>query len=372
MKKLQRQFSDVAVYSSEDKTAISVRDGVLEYLGAEIGLEPHDKVFTVYRSPATIANVAHVMSNIALTDDHVSLDMPPPDTGSVVTESVVVDKLDECTNSRLAVKNKLKVSDAMRSVLENKRQLSLGYRANLIPHSRWDFEQVDIVPHHLAAVEAGRCGPGCSFLDRKTMGKTMSLHKAFLDAEGAASLEQIVAIATGLPDAMKKVPIDELQKILPALQEIMSYAKSESVEMPEDAPEAPMDAKDEDESTEEPEKKDEPVVDADMKDEEKDKKFSDADMKAAAQKFADAEVKRYAVAVNKAKNFLDDSYDFSEKTASDIMRDALSTQTTDKFEDSELDIAFKLLRKSEADYSNFGDSKADSALLSRIEKDLEA
>ena len=40
-----------------------------------------------------------------------------------------------------------------------KKELSLGYDARLIPSDKYDFEQRDIVPHHLAVVEAGRCGP---------------------------------------------------------------------------------------------------------------------------------------------------------------------------------------------------------------------
>ena len=52
------------------------------------------------------------------------------------------------------------------------------------------------------------------------------------------------------------------------------------------------------------------------------------------------------------------------------MRDALATQSTDKFEDSELPVAFKLLRKPNTDYSQFGDSKPDTGLMSRISETL--
>jgi len=62
--KIHRQFADTATYSDTERTAVSIRDGVLEYLGTEIGLEPPDKVFAVYRSPATIANAAHAMKGI--------------------------------------------------------------------------------------------------------------------------------------------------------------------------------------------------------------------------------------------------------------------------------------------------------------------
>ena len=365
---IRRQFADLATYSTTDKTAVSVRDGVLEYLGAELGLEPADRIFTVYRSPATIANAAYAMAGIPLTDEHVTIDGPAPDTGSTVTSSEVIDQLDEATHARLAVRNKLSVSDSMNVVLNDKRQLSLGYTADLIPHSRWDFEQVGIVPHHLAAVSAGRCGPLCSFLDRKPPqpqtpeeGTMPKLHKAFLDAEGAVSLEQIVEMATSLPEAIRKVPVDRLQEIMPALQEIMSYAKEQGA-----MPESDGEGMEDEEKPENPEEE--------MSDEEK-PKFSDADFRKALDKekakFADAEVKRYAEVVNKARNFLDADYDFTGKTANEVMRDALATQSTDKFEDSELPVAFKMLRKADADYSKFGDSKHEGGLSARIKQSLE-
>ena len=369
---IRKQFADLAVYSETARTAVSVRDGVLEYLGAELGLEPLDKVFTVYRSPATIANAAYAMAGIPLTDEHVSMEGPALDSGSRVESSVVIDQLDESTHSRLAVQNKLAVNDTLQLLLKDKRQLSLGYEADLVPHSRWDFEQINIAPHHLAAVPAGRCGPLCSFIDRKpdtpvkpregdTMKPEKKLIKAFTDAEGSVSLEQIVEIATGLPEAIRKVPVDQLVKLMPAMQEIMSYAKEQGA-MPAEEPEMEMEG--EDMEGEEKEKMDE-------------EKEGDKENFADSSKFKDAvasavkgEVKRYAEVVNKARNFVDAEYDFAGKTANQVMRDALATQSTDKFEDAELSVAFKLLRKANTDYSQFGDTKADSGLMSRISDTL--
>jgi len=81
-------------------------------------------------------------------------------------------------------------------------------------------------------------------------------------------------------------------------------------------------------------------------------------------------VKRYAEVVNKARSFVDAEYDFAGKTANAVMRDALATQSTDKFEDAELSVAFKLLRKANTDYSTFGDTKPDTGLMSRISETL--
>ena len=364
--RLHRQFADTATYSDTERTAVSIRDGVLEYLGTEIGLEPPDKVFAVYRSPATIANAAHAMKGIPLTGEHVSLDGPAPSDGGRVESSVVIDQVDEPTHSRLAVQNKLSVSDALQITLKEKRQLSLGYEADLVPHSKWDYEQINIVPHHLAAVSDGRCGPLCSFLDRKPEEKNMTKkEKAFFDAEGQVNLEQVVEIATALPEAIKKVPVDQLVKLMPAMQEIMAYAKEQGA-----VEEAPAEGMEDEELTDEEAaaKKEAEVAEEDKP------KENFADSKAFKDAVASAvkgEVKRYAEVVTKARNFLDADYDFSDKSANRVMADALSTQSTDKFEDSELPVAFKLLRKPNTDYSHFGDAKADTGLESRITKTLE-
>ena len=184
--------------------------------------------------------------------------------------------------------------------------------------------------------------------------------KLFLDAEGQVNLEQIVEIATALPEAIKKVPVDQLVKLMPAMQEIMAYAKEQGAVTEEDPTEGEEDMTDEGKTGEEDK-------------EEKDKEeFTDSvAFKDAVANAVKGEVKRYAEVVTKARNFLDADYDFSDKTANQVMRDALSTQSTDKFEDSELTVAFKLLRKPNTDYSQFGDAKPDTGLESRITKTLE-
>lgn len=348
--RIHRHFEDRATFNATDKTAISVRDGVIEYMGAELGLEPADRIFTVYRSPATIANACRGMVGISLTDEHVPLDGPPPDTGSFVTKAWMVDLIDPATDTCVAIKNQLSVSDEAR--YKDQQQLSLGYMADLVPHDTYDFEQVDIVPHHLAAVPVGRCGPLCSFLDRgvtpQEQEKDMSqqetkLPKAFYDAEGEMSLEQIVEIATALPEAIKSVPVDKLREIMPSLQEVVKMAREQGVTSEEEQQAA------EDEGMEKEEEEKEGFSD---------QAFNDA-VQRKAKEFADAEVKRYAQVVDKARQFLDESYDFKGKTSEQVMRDALATETTEQFQDEELPLAFKLLKRS-ASYKDFGDSGAGS------------
>jgi len=177
------EFRDAMVFNVAEKTAVSVRDGVIEYMGIELNMEPPDKVFTIYRSPATIANTAMKMRGIPITDEHVPLDVEPPGNGGFVAEAEMVDAHDESTRSTIAIRNQLAISDTMMLTVDaGKRELSLGYHAELVPHDEYDYEQLHIKPHHLAAVERGRCGSMCSFIDKKPEDKPMAvkskLHKA--------------------------------------------------------------------------------------------------------------------------------------------------------------------------------------------------
>lgn len=352
-------FTDSMIWNATEKTAVSVRDGVIEYYGFEIGEQPADKVFTVYRSPATIAQTATAMVGIPLIDNHIDPDVEPDETaiGGRVASSEVIDHFDDVNNSKLAVRNSVTIKDNFITILESgKRELSLGYKARLVPHDTYDFEQRDIQPKHLAIVDAGRCGNSCSFIDRKGVLPMPKLIKAFLDAEGQPNLEQIVEIAQALPAALKELPVDELQKALPALQQIVESAGV--------APVTPAPMEDE-----EPEGGEEVVKVEDEDPEEKaaedDKKFEDALSKVLA---------HHTEVIEKARNFVDEDYKFTGKSASTIMRDALAVQYgSEKFTDAELPIAFKLLKQRETDLSNFGDAAANmpQTLTDRIAKDLE-
>lgn len=374
------KFLDVATYDGSLRTAVSVRDGVLEYLGSEIGHEPPDKLFTVYRSPATIANLVAKMAGIPVIADHVEPGTEDDDIQSKVESATLIDSFDDELGSTLAIKNKLSLDPAMIAEIEGgKSQLSLGYTGQLAPHSKYDFEQIDLTPTHLAAVEAGRCGEGCRFMDRKpkpnpeaTMPK--KLHKAFCDAEGALSLAQIVELAAGLPEAIKNVPADKLAELLPALQEIMAAATAAGVE--------PAAA--------------EVVADVpDMTDEEAAKlvdesagavtgdpvKVTDSMRKVLAQKFSDATrkavdiaVKTHTAVIDKARTILPENYSFADKSTAQLMRDALAVEHgSQKFSDSELSVAFKLLKKSGSEYQTFGDRSADDkSLTARLKKEMES
>lgn len=370
------KFSDAATYDGSLRTAVSVRDGVLEYLGSEIGMEPADKIFYVYRSPATIASAANLMAGIPVIDEHVEPGTEDDNIKSKVESSSLIDAFDEHTDSTLAIQNKLSLDPLMQEAIESgKRELSLGYEGKLIPHSKYDFEQRDLVPTHLAIVDFGRCGSGCRFIDRKpnpeaTMPK--KLHKAFCDAEGALSLAQIVELAAGLPEAIKNVPADKLSELLPALQEIMAAANAAGVE-----PVAADVVADVPDMTDEEASKlvDESAVTGDPV------KVTDSMRKVLAQKFGDATrkavdsaVKAHTAVIDKARTILSEDYSFTDKSTAQVMRDALAVEHgSQTFADAELSVAFKLLKKSSDEYQNFGDHRADdNSLSARLKKEMES
>lgn len=341
------KFCDTVSFDVKEKTAISVRDGILDYLGAEIGQQPYDKIFSVYRSPATISNTAMKMTGIPLTYEHVSVEEPAPNTGSVVSEAEMIDFIDESTSSRIAIKNKLLLNTKDEDILKERSELSLGYSAKLIPHEKYDFEQVGIIPHHLAIVSEGRCGSLCRFLDKKTVNNKEIDHMInFKDEEGNISLEKIMEIVQSLPQVIAEIPLDQLQEFVPIFESLIALVKPA-----EEEEQSEMEAQDEEA---EPNEEEKAIQDEEMEKEEEEKKFSDAALK----NYAKAEIKKYAQVIQKAKNFLDADYNFADKSANEIMKDTLSQYSNEKFEESELSIAFKLLKK-QNDYQNFGDKKID-------------
>lgn len=357
-------FQDLMTYDPSQKTAVSIRDGVLEYLGAELGMEPGDKIFRIYRSPATIANATMKMAGIPVTDGHVSVDEPAPTDSGMVESSEMIDAIDPLTHTTIATKNKVSLSDPLRvSVESGTRELSLGYTAKLAEHADYDFEQKDILPHHLAVVADGRCGSMCSFIDRKPTPteendmKLKPLHAAFLDEAGTMNLQQIAEVVASFPQAIQQMPLEEVQKIVPILMEAMGAAKTAGAEIPaeEGAAEETTDMDIESEGEEQE------ATDMEGEEgEEKDKpNFADStEFKDAVQAATDAAVKRHSEVIEKAKTFVDESYSFADKSSDQIMRDAIATQSTEVFSDEELPTAFKLLKLT-GNYQKFGDSGAE-------------
>lgn len=344
-------FSDKIQY--KDRKCISVRDGVQEYYGFELGIEPHDEVIKIYRSPDTIQKANDSLIGIPITLEHVDVDGEPPRDGGVVQSSNVIEYPFEDTDTTIAVENELKLSDSIEQSGSN--EFSLGYKAKLVPHEKYDFEQVDIVPHHLALVERGRCGSACSFSDSNSkQGKNMKLKelllsfkdgkKDFLDADGESmNMQSIIETVSALPEAIKQVPMEKLNELMPAIQELVQVSKEAGLEIGEEEPQEMED--------EEPSKEEEKKEEVAMQDSEA---FKDAIASATK-----AAVLKHGEVMEKAKDFLDDSYSFKDKTTCQIMADAVATQHGgEQFKDNELNIAFKMLKK-DTSLENFGDSQGD-------------
>lgn len=290
--------------NTEKRTVISIRDGVQEYLGVELGIEPLDKVFKIYRSPETIRKLKDALVGIPLIENHIEPDGHIPDDikkGSILN-STEVENIDSSNNSTIAMQNEITL---YKDKLEFPyKQLSLGYKAKTLPSADYDFEQTEIMPHHLAIVEAGRCGDVCEFKDEKGV-KPMDLNEL---------LAKLKEMLTDISDSDKALILEALAGIIPQA----SMADEDVIEI--------------------------------------EKKFEDA-KNTAISKFMDSKAFKDAMLnygnerssiVAKAKNFLDEKFDFKDKTNEAIMSTVVAAEyPNESFKDAEIGVAFKLLKERE-------------------------
>lgn len=336
-----------------------MRDGVLEYLGLELGMTPPDATFRVYRSPATLANAARLTQSIPLTHDHVSLDEAPLVPVGRVDTYECIDLLDEATSSTTGVLHQITCDASILGALETgKRELSLGYFSDLQPSSRdgVDFEQTNIIPHHLAVVTNGRCGPVCSFLDKKPSEKPVTEKKkvSTLDETAELNLATIAEMMKQLPELVRSTPIDKLKDLLGPLQDALAAATK--------ATEADVDA---DGEADKPADSDKPA-ESPTPSNDSAAVFQDAVAKRVALEVKAATELRDSV-VEHATKFVDATYTFKGKSTHQIMRDALTTQYgAQVFSDTELPIAFKMLRHTSNNLKTFGDAKNTAVPQGRL------
>ena len=335
-------FFDAVTFDVEQKTAVSVRDGVLEYLGHELGLEPPDKTFRIYRSPAQIARAAEKMAGLPLTDEHVEVGPKVKRSIGSVVSAEVIDFTDG-EGAALAIQNRLEVKAESLPLLDKKRELSLGYEARLEPAIEYDFKQVDIVPHHLALVETGRCGSGCRFLDKSVKKESSEMDMAkMIEAVGKFTDEQkkeFLAKITDAPTAAQVVELlgtfkaEEIEEIKEQIQKLIDPAEDKDEDKDEDDKERVKDSK---------KVKDSAALEA---------RFADAVAKATAEQVAST-----LAIIDRARQFLPTDYKFADKSGNQIMRDAIATQHAGvRFEDAELPVAFKMLRQPETKpFADFG------------------
>jgi len=343
------QDKSIVTLNAQHKTVVSIRDGFQEYMGIELGIQPFDKVFKIVRDQEDIRQLADKLVNLPVTDNHIEPEGTIDNSiiQGFIKTSDAVEHRDVDTDTHVIVKNTINLNDNMLQFVNNgKKELSLGYKAKLVPHDLYDFKQVEIVPHHLAIVQNGRCGDICKFTD----GANMKEEKInFLDADGTVSLERVMELATQLPEVISKMDIKALGKLVPILEKVMESA---GMNVPEPIVEDP-------EVIAEPE-----MTDMEMEAKEKEisekavNEFKDSTCFTDAQiQFADERV----VCIEKAKSFLDDGYVFTKKSNVEIMGDALKAEKpTETFKDGEIAVAFKMLENKQPieDYKEFGDKSA--------------
>lgn len=338
-KKIAQKFEDKLIFDSVGRTVISCRDGYQEYYGIELGLMPQDKIFKIFRSPETIYKVSGAMEMLPVTNNHIEItDVIPEELkDGYVTSSIVIPNEDERFNSTIAVKNTLVLNERINDDIKSgKIELSLGYTAELVPHGIYDFEQIDIVPHHLAVVNAGRCGDTCKFTDERDEMEND-------ENKNPNSKEGIGKLLGALPEAINKLEKEDIKELILTLQQVIKDITNDEEE------DTKEDSKPEEDTKEnEVVKPEEAVKPEDFKDS---KIFKDTVDLIASQR---VEV------IIKAKNFLDTNYDFSGKCNNSIQKDTLAIKYPNKkFEDSEISVAFKMLELEPIKtYQNFGDSKA--------------
>jgi len=316
-------FNDVI--KTDGKTLISCRDGIQEYLGNEIGLEGDNLLYRVYRSPETIKSFDLV--GVPITDGHI--DKPPYMSLGSVVKSEVVNAKDDKLQKTIEIKNQVDICKELQIVIDGgKNELSLGYAAKITDvrddkELDYDFTQTGIIPNHLAVVDKGRCGDACKFKDGV---KNMDI-KTYSDAKQA-----LIAILSLLP----QLDAEEAENMK---AKMAKAGEKEETDMEIEA-----------RKKKEAEKKKKEDMEAEGKETEAQKDVAIKIKKAIAD---------HVSVIAKATDLgcLDEKYVFADKTAIQIMADCVKTQNDAKFSDSELPIAFKMLKKITNPHANFGDGK---------------
>lgn len=341
------EFFDKVSITTDGKTLTSCRDGIQEYLGSEIvrsddvpDFDGNNNIYKVYRSADTIKNINLV--GIPITDEHVAFDKNYDDGyEGFIYESEIINAKDDNLKKTIEVKNKVKVFKKLQKIInDGKNELSLGYEAKITDvrdkDLGYDFVQSDIKPNHLAIVAMGRCGKGCKFDDKNKNGdKNMDI-KTYQNAKDA--LAGILAIMP-MFDA-------EEEKNLKAKM----YKAGEKEETDEE-----IEARKKKEADMEMEKE-KTDMEAEKK-KETDMEKEEGTNKEQKDKLIKKGIADHIEVIAKATDLgcLDEKYIFAGKTANQIMGDCIKTQNDGTFKDSELSIAFKMLKKVDNPHANFGD-----------------
>ena len=321
------KFNDKITMSK--KKVISCRDGVQEYYGQELGLEPASKIFKVYRSPETIKKIKDAMHNLPIIHEHVE---PVGDVNKSIIGGTIKSSQISIKDSITVLEHDVELDKRFLDIIKSgKIEVSLGYTADVVDHDTYDLEQVNITPHHLAIVKAGRCGDTCKFKDKRNMME--ELNKAW-NALSDEDKQAFLAKHGG-----KNKPVTDSQEFKDAMTVAFADAKT----------------------------------DFEKKLGEVKVKLSDEAKKAIKDETLKEHEARIKI-VGKAKEILGSDYKDDGKDVKTIMTDALAKEYKDvKFEDGEIAGAFKALqvtKKQVEAYKQFGDQAKNNVWDEAQDKEI--
>lgn len=149
------------------------RTGIQERYGAEISPDfEASKLYKEYRSPDEVfkPEVLKGFQHVVITNDHPKEQLDTQNTrfhsiGFVSSEVSIID------NTHLECWITIYDADAIEDIQNGKVELSAGYLYSLLmaENEEYDYLQIDIIPNHIAIVQAGRCGSSCSIaFDKST------------------------------------------------------------------------------------------------------------------------------------------------------------------------------------------------------------
>ena len=322
-------FKDKIPFDINKKKLISIRDGIQEYLGLEFNKEFQDEHklnpsqrYKVYRSVQTLNDAVKLLDKLPITNEHVDISndrtLKEGEKQGEILSSEVIDSIDTNVNSTIAVQNEVQLSDTMLKLCQSgKGELSLGYEAKMIVHDVYDFEQVEVNPHHLALVQNGRCGKTCKILDKR-------INVILLNEDGTLNQDNIQMVVAEMPKAIEIMSDEEKTKLFEVLGSFL--------------PEVVADTKDDTET--------EKVEDApkeEDKEEMKDNAIASFKDSADFQVILDSHAHTMADAIIKAKNWMVD-YETDGKSLDVIMKETLEkARPLTVFKDCEIGVAFKML-----------------------------
>lgn len=146
-----------------DKNVVSMRDGIYKYKGFELGLNDRaNEVIRVYRSPLEVVKAQDSLIGLPVTVDHVDLDKKVENPVGTIKSSSI-----DYVKDNVILKNVVTLDAEGLEKRKKYCKLSLGYGGTLkdSDNPNYDYEMVDIKPHHLALVERARGGSELKVLD---------------------------------------------------------------------------------------------------------------------------------------------------------------------------------------------------------------